>query len=1279
MEISTKIKDGVHLDNNVYDQPENTMRDSLNGIITDNSNGYYKWSNIKGNSLSFGFPVDDRYMAHCLIKDRLFVITLNTVSQLVKIHEITLLNNIGTVILKLTMNNSDMNMSFEWPIRTIWGFYENENIQRIYWSDWHNSPRCLNMGPFGSTVTVDPKFMNFVPVIDKLYGEITNTTITSGGSLKAGTYFFAWRYYTNDGYYTDWSYITNPIQVTFGTPGLGYEAYQRYEGSAPNFNTGNKITIELSDIDNDYDNIQICAFYSNDYNIAEPGFIFYDGEITGAVMTVSFIGTENAGTVVIDDLIETTLNIEKLKDSVTAKKQNVIACIDERAELSYPASLQADIQVGISHIPLDMFGYLDKMTHGGDVKSLHGVWNCDYDESHYFLRRGQWYKAITQVVWNDGGGNITVPINNVFYVGESLGTVTYISGTFQACVVTKKYLKAGGISGADINTNYSFKCELLGNEFYDWKSHKVSKTYKSYPQGETVRVGVLFFDKTGRPFFVRHLYNTNLTYGPCDTVIPKRSNTNPMLTLSQWFNVGTDGYYQNAVANLQHLKISNLDITDVADKIGGFMIVRSPIIHQYIGMGVLLPTYLHNNDVYAFPGFWNYGSFLNNYFGCYDLFCPEDLFNLKDFSIQENDEIENIVYLDPYARGETTSGYQGLGRQECDTFEFYQKFLRETLPADICPTNGPLGVSHKVTAVTKFVLGDDDLQINPIDPTKLYHPASYATGITIAAKGYVNNHSVLILDITDDLVDLKAPSPFASQQDSPMALLCAVKRPNSNPYGGSSDSSFANTVYMTTGHYQEINPTVLADVLSGGRYIFNEIDVYGGDTFVQLFDMKRLYKNYDLAQHVVGHGMIFPVESRINIAMREGNHLSKTRSFDSAFNTSGLKLETGSTVLEEYSYNDGFSTDNIGDLYLPLPFHYTLTNEFLSRIRYSPEKNYGEMRDNFRRFLANDYIDLDPNKGTISNIRYKSNRLIYWQPDEIGYIPLQERALTQNSTGEPVQLGVGGLFERYDQLVDKLGNSHQFGLIESPLGYHWYDSRRKIYLSVSFGLQITKDSILKGMDKFFKDNIIDDLDLYDNPFSITPGGLFGGYDPESKMAFSTFIIPGMLITRHTIGVNTILNKFTGKYSFYPGAYITTKNHLFHVTSDLQNVYVHGTGSYNTFFESVSQAYVSLIIKEASNTTKIFDIFELIGNSNMFTSIIYENSNQYIEEIISTYPGGILTIQNRNYEYLKCRWFGNFPKVSRERINDGYLKITFKMVEPYPVELFEFKSMVRKIY
>lgn len=1271
MEIVNKIKDGLHQDNNIYDQPDMTMRDNLNGIITDIGNGNFKWSNLKGNTLSFTIGTVDRYFAHCLIKDRLFLITLDNGATIVRLFEITFSGTTGTLVPLWTIANSELNLSFAYPIRTIWGFYENSDIQRIYWSDYNNPPRCLNV----ENLPVDAKFIDYFPIIDKVYGKFTGSSVVTGGSVLAGTVFFVWRFYTNDGYYTDWSPLTNPVIVTGDNPGTSFDDYQNMQGQEPDYNTGKKITIQLSDLDSDYDNIQVAAFYSNDYNLALPGSIFYDGELSGPVMTFNYIGTENIGTVTIDDLITTSIKIDKFKESVVAKKQNVIACMEERQELDLPAYVEADIHVVQKAIPLDHTGYPGIMTSSLSSKALIGMKNAASDKATHTLVRGQWYKAITQVIWNDGSGPTTIPINNLFYVSIASTTVTWVSGEFKAIVVKRKYRLASGHIGHDINTDYRYDYEYLEDEHYDWKSQKVCKTYKSYPQGETIRLGILFFDLTGRPFFVRHLRNTDITYGPGDTVIPKRSDTNKMLSLAGWTVLGTDGYYTDVTGLVQHLTVNNLDITDIADQISGFMIVRAPIVRQYLGMGILTPTILTSNDVTSYCGLFPLTNNTANYFGCYDFHCPEDLFGLKNFVIQAGDEIENIVYLSPYGKAENSvivgRNFYGLGRRESIAYDFYQKMFRENA-GNTSDSNGILNASHAVKFVTKYNLADTDVEINPLDGTKRYQPycKAYYDGDNYHV-GMAGTHSVLILDIDDEAGNIKGPNQNWTQSD-PSALLCAVKRTNADPYGGYTDSSIANTVYVSTGHFQEITPAVLSDILTGGRYIFNEIEVYGGDTMVQLFDYKRLYPNGDVGYPPLGHAMIFPVESRINLSMREGEHIAKTRSSDVSYNPNGIKILTGATVIEEFNYNDGYSSDDIMDRYLPLPFNYKTLSEYLTRIRFTPEKNYGENRDSFRLFLPNDYIDLDPNKGPITNIRIKNDKLIYWQPDEIGFIPIRERALSQTSSGQNVQLGVGGIFERYDELKDHLGNSHQFGLIESPIGFHWYDSRRKMFLVINDGLQITPDSVVKGMDSWFQNNVPDGFEQYDNPR--TSYGIFGGYDVTSKMVFVSFV---MVSGRKTIGIHASMNKFIGLYDIYPSAYIEYKNHLFPISSNQLIGYVHGIGTYMNFFGTQYHAYVSIVVKEDTNIAKIYDTFEIIASANFFNKIRYANSEQSKEETVCDYTTGSCVVTNRDLAYSKKRWFGSYPKVSRERLNDGYLLVTFEIENPYLVELFEVKSTVRK--
>ena len=59
MELINKIEQGLHLDNNPYDQPEGTMRDNRNGIILDLEDGHYMWTNLEGFEIILEFaPMD---------------------------------------------------------------------------------------------------------------------------------------------------------------------------------------------------------------------------------------------------------------------------------------------------------------------------------------------------------------------------------------------------------------------------------------------------------------------------------------------------------------------------------------------------------------------------------------------------------------------------------------------------------------------------------------------------------------------------------------------------------------------------------------------------------------------------------------------------------------------------------------------------------------------------------------------------------------------------------------------------------------------------------------------------------------------------------------------------------------------------------------------------------------------------------------------------------------------------------------------------------------------
>ena len=1313
MEVVNKIIHGVHSDNDPNHQPEHTMRYSMNGVIMDAGEGNYVWEMIKGTLLSFSLSTNSRILGWCNLRERHILLVLDDVTDAVYIMEVTFnIASIGTTETLWVGSNAEMNLSMDYPIRAMYGFYESQEIQRLYWTDDNNDPRVLNIGyedPLNKTVIIDEKFLPFSPKITGAYGEFKIGGVIDGGYLQAGSYFFCWRY-INEDYYSDWSYLSNPVNVGDGNIGYTPDEYQAFQGAAPDEVTSKAIQFNINGLDTDYSSIQVAAFYSNDYNSAEPGNIFYDGNLTGTDMQLVYYGNENAGTVTIEEILDVSIVIKKAKDMVTIDLKNVIGNIQTREELDVSGlniqsknnQIDCDMELTEREVILDITGYpycdLTGLAPGwtfgnkGLFQSPVGFPASLFSTNMYC---GIQYQGTAAGGANlDGGGAITWVEDEIFTlpVSEIIGAIL-TSGSCQPVVALKKYRKssAGPSPAWD---DYEWAVHSLDGEFLDYKSSVISNTMRSLPGGETIRYGLCALDLTGRPFFVRWLNNQDVTLGTGDPTIPDRTNTltqNGNALLNPYdYQSNAEGYYYNQLNGVAlGMKISNLDITDIIDDISAFMIVRAPIVHQYIASGILALTYATGggNDIKMSSGFIGIGGDTQQHPGTYAFICPEDVYNLKDFSIQPGDKIKNLQWVRAYLESEAvTSGYGrasmwGSAGGGFTHNDWYQKMLNQSTTFSPGGSNSEGGVEHDVLYATKYQVGDNEIAFDPRNEVLLYQ-ATTAEYEGQTEDGKCGRHNILVLDI-----DESGSNPKGVYNNSvPTALICSVKREQPNPYGGTSDSSLANTNYLACGHFQEINDTVKADIVSGGRYIFHEIEVFGGDHYISLHAEQRVIVDRDGGEDEWGHGIIFPVSSRVNIGLREGKNFAKDRPFHETYNTSGIRMEVGDNQFEEYNYNDGYSSDDINDYYLPVPFNATLINDFDVQIRHSPQKSVGERQDQFRIFNTNDQIDLDSMYGELINIRNKFNRIVFWQRDAVGYVPVNERALTQTAFGDPVQLGAGGIFERHDEMTNKVGNSNQFGLVESDMGFHWYDAKRKIYLSLTEAMKFSQDSIAKGLNNWLEENVDTAIVDYDNPIKVSGTGIAGGYDPYHKVVFTTFFNPTSGGYK-TIGYDVRLQKYIGEFTIDASRWMRYHNVGFSVRQGSPDIHAHGKGNVGVIYGISRTAEIEVIVKHESKESIFCDNFEVVGNELFFDQVTLENSDQLIIEEIQRLISGEYRLMGRNYEYRNRHWHGNFPKYQassgssvpkKERFVDGYMKVKF-YTHAQLIKFLEMKTTIRKAY
>ena len=1271
MDIVNRIHDGVHLDNNEYDQPENTMRDNRNGVIYDSATGNYIWMPLYGTRQVLDLPADDYIMRTCSIRDRHFIFVLSIVNDYVQLLEL----NFGTdgSIVSTTnrwqSTNTLMQMSLQHPIRAMFGVYENDAVQRIYWTDYYNQIRCINIGSASLVVPVspDPKFIDLVPELDNVYGSIKFAGELSGGSLRAGIYFFSWRLY-KDGYYTDWSYLSNPIPVFNGAIGASYLDYQNIEGAAPNEITSKGMQLTLSDIDSDYDKIQIASFYTNDVNSLAEGKIIYENTIPGTSFSFNYMGNENAGTVVLTDIMLTSILIERCFDMTHLKKRNIIANIEERSELDLPNQLEVSIIPKQYGILLDTVPY-KRHFDVPYVRELYGTRPGAQELSTYPLLQNLYHYAVTEIKYTPVAlPQVTVPAGEYFLAPSGC---VWNSGTGKLAIVIKKYRKSSGVAPYNLTDDYVLDTSFVENEYYNYKNPKFTEKLKGYPGGETVRLGVLFFDKTGRPFFVRHLYNTEtvldgLTIGPGDTRIPERAEDGGKfpLTICENYSAAAPEYYKTTIGMVNHFSISGLDITDVKDLIGGFAIVRCPIERQNIAFGAICSLNANGNDITVANSFRADNHDVNHYAGAYGFYCPEDMYGFSGFSIQPGDKIVNRYYMVPFAPGRspvrgTSPGFpltelrgfgMGMDTGSLGEYNIFQKFyVHDNAPG--ASGNGDIDVEHEVISYTKYKQGDgSDIPIDPIDETKLLiDHTSIMVGLSVC-KSYLTNLGIAVIDIDETGDDIKGI--FDLDTGDPKMLMCTIKRPNANLYGGLSDAALASSTYQSTGHFQKIDAGVLADIEDTGTYIFNEIDIFGGDTFVCIWDFMRSMINEDLSGNGFSHSVMIPIETRLNLDLREGDRIGKLRCYEAVTLETGLRWKTAFNKWEEHNYNDGYSSDTISRLYLPMPNNFVNETIFDTAIRYSNEKTYGEYEDSYRKFAALNKWTVETTHGSITNIKSKNGNLVFWQKNGVGYIPMGERALTSNDIGNAVQLGVAGIFERDDMIIEAIGNSNQFGLCESDEGFHWYDAYRKLIVTLKNSMQLTQESIVKGIDSFCILTVPNEMYLYDNP--VHQYGIVSGYDPREKVVYLTFRTDSF---EETIALSVKTNKAVGFFDFKTRLYFNAMNYMYAGIDTYKAIHQHGTGLVGSYHGESKDNSLTIIVKEESNLAKIFDTFELIGNGDQFftsAEFISENGDSAIEY----YTGVNSRHLKQRLSYKNKRFFGNYPKIERERIVGGYVKITF---------------------
>lgn len=243
----------MHSDNHPVDQPEDSYRYALNAVIQDG-----KFCNEAGNELCAELPANYHLIGHAYAIDSVIVLLASGSgeSEIGRIRDCTYTTLLNELALNFSLKHQMKDVKFR---------IRRGCEEVLYFTDDYNPPRAINLSKLDDYYTAgvfDARKVN-------LFRDVIVPTITAqvneyGGSVKLGTYNFAFRYLDEDLNPSHWVCTTPTIAVydeSINTPYTGIDGGIGIDVDPVNGlpNTSKSISLNLGNLDTRFPYYQIAV------------------------------------------------------------------------------------------------------------------------------------------------------------------------------------------------------------------------------------------------------------------------------------------------------------------------------------------------------------------------------------------------------------------------------------------------------------------------------------------------------------------------------------------------------------------------------------------------------------------------------------------------------------------------------------------------------------------------------------------------------------------------------------------------------------------------------------------------------------------------------------------------------------------------------------------------------------------------------------------------------------------------------------------------------------
>lgn len=1132
--ISQDLSTNKYPNDNIY-WAQNFRLVSKDGLATG------ALTNVAGNNKILSLGGDsERVYELCLIRDTLVIFVGSDDGGKIYIWEHTD-TDFETESPKLIYTDPGLIFTEEHPVRAI-GRYENENVQKIYFSDGETFFKHLNIvhPTLGLGVQLDYDLKSLDLVSDVNFSTMS-LELESGGDLKAGKIQYAYQLYSVRGSESMFSPASKLIHLTNADESKNS---QYYYGDEVGTSVNKSVSITIDSIDPLFTRLRLVAL---EYTVLyqQP-----------SIRIVGEYDVKNLSSITISD---TGNSIGSLTNEEFLFIQNNFypKTLDIKDDYLFAANLKNE--------------YFDITDEEFDARA----WRANSSDEVYVISGNNAPTPIPYPFSND-----TIPAQE----SEQFNSFNDISNdwannnkavdsTLRNAQCKYKPGSSGTIlGGAGINISYEFTIDqqVLDNTQKSYSYGSVDGNYPKlsvganpiennaspdsnvgYHRDEIYRFGIVFFDKKGRQSFVKWIG---------DIRFPANYDQDSVNTNYNYIEY--DSVNKQTLVNILGIKFTVNIPLDIQDKISGYQIVRAERTNRdktIVAQGLIgYPTYstapsLGQLDmIYSQP-----------------TPCLMDNMVAKTSRIERQTDIYNgIAYPDKSQFAENNTKYDTrwiefdspdivINKPKLSTTDSfielfgYQNKVESTSISGIRgyeqPSLNDLDERDILTADKSRNIGNNSTVVKArtfINTSRIYQPktrgnadgdSEFDATKTVIEEGQKHNNQCYLYTLgsnskdkaglrgTHALLTVENELPLDSSWLSPgtddirfPVANYRVERGRSI-YGGSTSEARSTTKYYPASSF--VTPDTTA------------IDVYNGDTYVSYFVYMR-----SIYDHERGNGnrietyVFYPVESTINLHLR----LDKMQEYinwglfrdagvtdyklmeNAAMGISVYGTNYPTDVGNLYRYNTAYSSIDKSKEYYPKPFDFTQTLLEDVKITASEKKINGEYIDSWTKFKFNNYINVDSKHNAITKILTFKNNLYFVQPTAVGIASVNQRSLIQDNQPGQLTLGTGGVLTRYDYITDKSGSAFYDGIIATDDFLFYVDGRRKRANKLVPGKEQAV-SIIKGID-----STLDKL-----PFENVKVGFDRGYN---EVLFS---IDGV-----TLSFSEISDGFISSYTFNPGKMIS---------------------------------------------------------------------------------------------------------------------------------------------